>query len=507
MESTEETHPRRRRRDLILPAAVAIGVLIGWSGHWLGTTGALLVLLALALFALVRQVIRQRPVQDDTIRKALDDFPAAPPQSTPPIPPRPSLREPPSVLLLADDASPVTELEQWLHSWGIGWTRATRPGEALHRLLQAQGDGTPFRTVIVFEGRLGIGSDQLAALLRGEPALRDLQLLHIGAGTRGAGRTQLQHAGYSRLLARPLDKTLLYQALHERPRSSSDGETGVISLMERYTSRVTRQPLNILLADSDGADRHRARNLLRRMGHEVFVADDGIHVLDALDSHRFDLAIVSLDLNRASGLETFQLHHFSRSGRQEVPFIILLERPDRVLLRRCQAAGVDGILIKPLDTQRLAEAVETAAENTTGTSTTTDSGLRPGGGRSREIHGVLLDTQRLAELDRLGGSSDFMEKLVDGFQIEGRRLIRQLEEAARGGDQRSFRDLCQALSDIAGNVGAFDLHRASVSAGRTDAGDFPTLAIERTAEIRQIHENTQRALRSFLSECDHSHRI
>ncbi|HEB95846.1 MAG TPA: response regulator [Sedimenticola thiotaurini] len=519
MDSTGDPHTRHAAGRHLLqrhPAiALTFGVLLGLSGPWLGLFGVLLVTLVLLLLMVFHRLIRQHhltgEMDDPTttpfpVAAALPDGPASAPEPETTTGEHLAAGEreaaDAAVLLLADDVAALDDLHQWLASWNIPFQTASRVGEALHLLLQGERDGTPYRAAIVNEGRLGIGSDQFAALVRSEPELRHLPLIHI-ASTGALQRSQLEAAGYSCLLGRPLDKTLLYNALHEPLRPYPDSDTRVVRLIDRYTSPVSRQPLHILLADSDGSDRHRIRNLLKRMGHEVFVADDGIHVLDALDGHRFDLAIVSLDLNRASGLETFKLHRFSRVGNRRVPFIILLEQADSALLRRCETAGVDGMLIKPLDGHKLSTTIERIMELPLG-SHTGDAGRGDGGPPKargiREIQGVLLDIQRLTELDRLGGSSDFLEKLVSGFRIEGRRLVLQLEEAARRCDHHHFRDLSQALSDLAGNVGAFELHRASIAAGRIDPHDFPSVAGGRTADIRSIHENTERALRAFLSE-------
>lgn len=511
-----ERHRPFRAQPAILLISLIAGIVLGASSHWLGITGMLLLLLSLALLAIVQRLTQQRCQSDDleplSSLTALERPPATPEDQPPPpgasAPERsghPATRPGDGlsgtrILLLTDDTTDRQELGQWLASWGAEVTRTNRMAEALYLLQKGARNGAPFRIAIVVQGRLATSSDQFAILVRSEPCLQTLFLLHVASGQSDQRRASLEQAGYSRLLGMPLDKTLLYSALHETGRpATTDGQ--VVRLIDRYTSPVSRQPLSILLADSDSSDRHRVRNLLKRMGHEVFVADDGIHVLDALDGHRFDLAIVSLDLNRASGLETFKLHRFSHVGNTKVPFIILLERADSELMRRCELTGVDGMLIKPLDRRKLSQTVEAAVR--------IDRKKASGAPRepaaatsrwSREIHGVLLDTRRLLELDRLGGSSDFLQKLIEGFRLEGRRLLRQMDESARLGDHRHFRDLGQALSDTAGNVGAFELNRAGIAAGRIDPADFPDRATELVTEIRTLYQNTEKALLEFLSE-------
>jgi len=412
------------------------------------------------------------------------------------------------MLLVTTDTTDRHEVVAWLSSWGAAVTLAANPARALYELVRGIQDGTPYRAAIVDQGQLNTSSDQLAILIRSEPALHDLALIHIASRHPQRRQAELKDAGYTRLLSAPVDKTLLYTALHQSSGPATK-DPRVVRLMDHYSSSRSRRPLNILLADSSSSDRHRIRNMLKRMGHEVFVADDGIRILDALDGHRFDLAIVSLGLKRANGLETFKLHHFTHSGQTEIPFIMLLEEADHRALQACKLAGVQGMLIKPLDSQKLSQTVEsvvnlTQQRNRATGDDRTSTRLSLG---AREINGVLLDTQRLTELDRLGGSPDFLEKLINGFAMEGRKLLYQMEEAAATGNIGRLRDLGQALSDSAGNLGAFELHRASLAASRLDIHDSPQKALDLVREVRHSHGRTEKALQQFLSECDHSHHM
>jgi len=410
--------------------------------------------------------------------------------------------------LVTNDTTDRHEVVVWLSSWGAAVTPATNPARALYELIRGVQGGTPYRATIVDQGQLGTSSDQLAILIRSEPRLQELALIHIASPHSEQRQAGLRDAGYSQLLSVPVDKTLLYSALHESTGPATE-DPRVVRLMDRYTSSISRQPLSILLADSSGSDRHRIRSMLKRMGHEVFVADDGIRILDALDGHRFDVAIVSLELKRANGLETFKLHHFTRSGQTEVPFIMLLEEADRGALQACELAGVQGMLIKPLDSRKLSQTVEsvvslTQQRNHAALGDHTSTSLSAG---AREISGILLDTQRLTELDQLGGSPDFLEKLIRDFAIEGRKLLYKMEETAAAGNIKRLRDLGQALSDSAGNLGAFELHRSSLAASRLGIHDSPQKALDLVKDIRRSHDSTEKALQQFLSECGHSHHM
>jgi len=528
----QETEPAREHqlpgalRRWLLPRPLAtfgFGLALVFTGHWFGTTGMLLLLLSTTLLTIIYQLIDQQDtgdvqpspaplIIDEKLTDSADEhlsptLPAASPNDVYTPQPGGELAGA-RILLVTNDTADRHELKNWLCSWGAEVTLAANPARSLYELIKGVQDDTPFRAAIVDQGQLGTSSDQLAILIRSEPRLQDLPLIHIASPHSEQRQAGLRDAGYSRLLSVPVDKTLLYTALHDSAEPAT-GDPRVVRLIDRYTSSLSRQPLSILLADNSRSDRHRTRSMLKRMGHEVFVADDGIRILDALDGHRFDLAIVSLELKQANGLETFKLHHFTRSGQTEVPFIMLLEEVDRGTLQACELAGVQGMLIKPLDSHKLSQTVEsvvrlTQKRNHAALGDHTSSNLSLG---AREINGVLLDTQRLTELDRLGGSPDFLEKLIRGLATEGRKLLHQTEEAAAARNIKRLRDLGQALSDSAGNLGAFELHRSSLAASRFGIHDSPQKALDLVKDIRRSHDSTEKALQEFLSECDHTHHM
>ena len=523
---TEDQPPGVLKRWSLSPplTTFGFGLTLVLTGHWFGTTGMLLLLLSTTLLTITYQLVDQQdpgeaqtpltPLAIDEELPDATDEPASPTHQTAlsgdAATPQPGGELAGArILLVTNDTTDRHEIKSWLSSWGAEVTLAANPARSLYELIRGVQGGTPYRATIVDQGQLGTSSDQLAILIRSEPRLQDLALIHVASPNSEQRQAGLRDAGYSRLLNVPVDKTLLYTALHESTAGPATEDPRVVRLIDRYTSSISRQPLSILLADNSSSDRHRIRSMLKRMGHEVFVADDGIRILDALDGHRFDLAIVSLELKQANGLETFKLHHFTRSGQSEVPFIMLLEKADRGALQACELAGVQGMLIKPLDSRKLSQTVEsvvslTQQRNHAALGDRTSTTLSLG---AREINGVLLDTQRLMELDRLGGSPDFLEKLIHGFATEGRKLLYQMEETAAAGNIKRLRDLGQALSDSAGNLGAFELHRSSLAASRFGSHDSPQKALDLVKEIRRSHDSTEKALQQFLSECDHSHHM
>ena len=404
------------------------------------------------------------------------------------------------ILLVSNDIEDRHSIQRQLAMWGTQSTLTGNAAHAFYELIAAAKSGNPYHTIIVDQGHLGMDAAQFASALRCEPTLQSLYLIHVGPGSQGLQGDRLLAAGYTKLLSTPLNKTFLFNALHNtytQPEPSGQ----VVRLIDRYTCEISDQPLSILVADRSFGVRQRIRSILQRAGHRVFMVNNGARVLDALDSHRFDLAIVSLDLKEITGLEVFKLYRFTRVDKQWVPFILLLEEPTKELLKRCGDAGINATINQSADSRRylatidkvLRESREETGSNfsvgSLSSSTHAGSALKNDG---------ALDTSRLLEIEKLGGGVRFLSDLIDSFNRDNRRILTQMKEAANDAGPKRFRDLGHAIKDAAGSLGALKLYQLGTAASRLSDKEFHESAATLVQEITECCRTSNNALHSDL---------
>jgi CheY-like chemotaxis protein len=124
-----------------------------------------------------------------------------------------------------------------------------------------------------------------------------------------------------------------------------------------------RQPLKILLAESDPQMRRLLAAVLRSDGHEVVEAADGAELLEAIasliidgDKHQFDLIIAAQGIPGIPGLSV--LSGLRARGRT-TPFVLMTDNPG-VQAHARRLGGV--VLDKPLNVERIRSAVRNAEE-------------------------------------------------------------------------------------------------------------------------------------------------
>jgi signal transduction histidine kinase/DNA-binding response OmpR family regulator len=107
-------------------------------------------------------------------------------------------------------------------------------------------------------------------------------------------------------------------------------------------------PRRVLVVDDNTDLAAMTAILLRRIGHEVQVADDGISALEAASASQFDAALIDIGLPGMNGYELAE--RLQNNTAMERPLLVAMtgygQEEDR---RRSRAAGFDHHLVKPIE--------------------------------------------------------------------------------------------------------------------------------------------------------------
>jgi len=122
--------------------------------------------------------------------------------------------------------------------------------------------------------------------------------------------------------------------------------------------------LSILVAEDNEINALLMRSLLTRLGHRVVMTTDGEQALEswlAADAAGtpYDLILMDLQMPRLDGIETTKRIRDGEAGRHARPTPIIALTANSQLDDRaaCSDAGMDGFLVKPLDREKLDQAL------------------------------------------------------------------------------------------------------------------------------------------------------
>ncbi|MDO9083813.1 MAG: PAS domain S-box protein [Humidesulfovibrio sp.] len=252
------------------------------------------------------------------------------------------------------------------------------------------------------------------------------------------------------------------------------------------------RPLRILLAEDTPANVVIAQAFLRRLGHSVRHAQDGLEALELLRQEDFDLVLMDVEMPRMDGLEATRRLRAGEAGERNrlAPVLAMTAHALGSYREQCSEAGMTGFVPKPVSFRELADILA-------GESASTPE-HRPGKApRPRED---LVDLR--TALDMLAGHRELFEEVLDTYlaDLPGKRQT--LQQALQQGDMTALRLAAHSLKSSSGSVGAGPASRAAANLEDAAKDGLSALLPGLCQTLDSLLEATQEALRgareSFL---------
>jgi CheY-like chemotaxis protein/HPt (histidine-containing phosphotransfer) domain-containing protein len=119
-----------------------------------------------------------------------------------------------------------------------------------------------------------------------------------------------------------------------------------------------RTPKKVLVAEDNVVSQQVARHYLQAMGCNVVVVEDGHAAVAACAQREFGLVLMDLQMPYMDGLRATQEIRKQERPGHHVPILALTAKPASDELARCTAAGMNGLLTKPLEISRLRQVLD-----------------------------------------------------------------------------------------------------------------------------------------------------
>lgn len=124
----------------------------------------------------------------------------------------------------------------------------------------------------------------------------------------------------------------------------------------------TMQRLRVLLAEDNEINQQLAVQFLDMRGHSVQVARNGVEVIAALETGRFDVILMDIQMPEMDGFRaTTLIREKEGITGEHIPIVAMTGFAMKGDRQRCLDAGVDAYLSKPIRSRELFEAIEQLA--------------------------------------------------------------------------------------------------------------------------------------------------
>lgn len=412
------------------------------------------------------------------------------------------------ILLVTADGTDRRSLRHHVASWGARIDRVSEAPEVLAKLRAAMQTELPYHAIVVDYPAIDWDPLELANAIRSTLPFRRLSLVLVDPRFDGSRREELLQAGYSSFVQLPVNKTVLFNALHAANMEPVPAPR-VSRFIDPYPKgRVQKQGLEILVAEDTPTNRKVIEKILQRAGHTVYLVENGEQALDLLEERAFDLGILDMHMPMMDGIHVVKVHRMTHLDQPRMPFIMLTANATPDAARQCQEADIDAYLTKPVEARRLLETVTAVATaHARPTDSPEDTAFRPimnsDATETALARGPILDRKKLQELSSLSADPSFLGELLHGFIRDSEDLLAKMEDALAAEQLQTFRELAHALKGSAASVGAKRLYERSLP---TSYPANPTLdeAMGQLQNIKTAFTTAHTALLDYLAQQGHS---
>ncbi len=316
---------------------------------------------------------------------------------------------------------------------------------------------------------------------------RDKQEAIFGLFTQANGGTTRKYGGTG--LGLTITKQLAELLGGELTLTSEEGKGSIFSLVIPAGLDVTKQPSldmcidhieprkketgqseftgHILVAEDVKTNQMLIKLLLKQMGLEVTIAEDGSEVVQKALVQQFDLIFMDIQMPNMNGYEATRK---LRNEGVKTPIIALTASAMSGDEGKCICAGCDDYLSKPLDRRKLLEKIrkylpvenEALSEKTNSVKSQVDElanlccDRTPQESNFKETSGIE-DSKEILNWDRfigIWGDEELIKEVVPIFLNDNEERFDKLTEAVKAGDTKAIKFYAHAIKGAGRNIGA-----------------------------------------------------
>jgi two-component system, sensor histidine kinase and response regulator len=420
--------------------------------------------------------------------------------TTPPAYPAPASLKGHRVLVVDDNATNRKVLMGQLLLCGVDPVSASSADEALALMRQASAAGRPYDAALLDHLMPDCDGAELGRIIIQDETLQDTRLILLtSSGRRGDGQL-FADIGFAAYLLKPVTQRDLTSCLIlVLANTAHSWHLQSQPMITRHALRAQRtfNRNRILLAEDNLVNQKVASRLLEKLDYRVDVVADGLAVVAAWQTGKYDLIIMDCQMPQMDGYEATREVRRLEAGRSHIPIVALTAHAMKGDEDKCRAAGMDDYLSKPIDRIKLEVCLERLLSRST-PGLTLAAGSEPPQTllQSQSPVEIRAQVQSQAPLDwdalleSIDGDEDFAGELANAFLGTGDRELAAIAAAIDKGDAGALRDSAHSLKGATANLRASAATAAAAqlesAAGSGRSEEFPELAGKLSDEIRRI---------------------
>ncbi len=356
------------------------------------------------------------------------------------------------VLVVDDNATNRLLAVELAQRWGMLPTAVADGHLAIAELDRARQKGEGYQLLLI-DGRMP-GMDGFAVVehLRAHHGNDVTPIMMLTSEGQRGDAQRCRELGISAYLLKPYSQSDLFDAIMN---TFGVAQAEKAPLITRHSLRESKRKLNVLLAEDNSVNQTLVTRLLQKFGHAVDVAGNGLIAVDKWQVGHHDLILMDVDMPELNGYEaTARIRQFEQQRGGHTPIIGLTAHVMQGSREDCLAAGMDGYLSKPIDTEALWRELSAI-----------EQGI-PAAGEDEAAPAPQLPVADFGKARQLmDDSRELFEEIVTIFLADAPPHLQSIKEGMAQGDSEAVRHSAHTLK---GMVGVFAAEKARQAAERLE---------------------------------------
>jgi CheY-like chemotaxis protein/HPt (histidine-containing phosphotransfer) domain-containing protein len=424
--------------------------------------------------------------------KFIIDLHLPPAQSPPPAPLDVSALQGVRVLVVDDNQTNRSILQQQLQGWRMLVHCVDGGTPALQAMAAAVAAGRAFDLAVLDMHMPGMDGLQLAQQIQTEPALARTRLMMLSSTYANADERTRSQAGILRYLNKPIRRADLQRAV-----------TGVLAAVPvdapprpQPETPMRRLQGHVLLVEDNPINQGVAKAMLGKLGLQFQLANNGAEAVDLVSTSDFDLVLMDCQMPVMDGYQATAAIRALPGGRGlKLPIVALTANAMQGDEQVCLDAGMNAFLAKPYTLTALHATLAGWLAGCNDVVASPGAAVTKNAAAQAQDAGPAINLaaiQTLRDLDE-PGSNELVTQLVSSFLKSADGNLERMAAALAEGNAKVWAQAAHSLKSSAANLGAEALagcYRELEKCGREG----------RTEDARGLLEPTRREQHRALLE-------
>jgi len=360
-----------------------------------------------------------------------------------------------SVLFVDDNQTQRQIIEDYFHAWNINCKTVENAQKSLHMLRHNE---HPFNITFIDFHLPEIDGLELAHFIIKEELNKNMEIILVTSGNIPDEIYQNEEKLFKGILHKPIR----FSRLHEIISNNNPEKIPVEVDSDKESDSFDN--IKILLVEDNLMNQKVTHALLKRMGCEVTIADNGKTALHILEKQSFDLIFMDGNMPVMDGFEaTKKIRENENKHGGHTPVIAMTALAMSKDRERCLAVGMDDFIAKPINGSKIYQVLKKFCAKKNEQQTDVKS----------EVTNEFFDQSHLMNI--CSKDADIIIEIIGIYKKDAYQYINDLKRFHEVNDPEAYYKKLHTLKGNSANIGANRLQSIIVEMEESGKSQIPKI--------------------------------